>query len=152
MSRIVFSTVLLLTAFSSLARETATDFSVQATTYVDGILLESNRVDYDLELMIAGPDGIISRSRHGSRNPVFLAIDSFEHGQMTDGLYKYEIVPLPLISLTREAGADGQDPAVVGRLAPKTSRINGSFRIVDGAIVDPDAVEDDYAAQQGSIQ
>lgn len=152
MERLVLCTVMLLVAFGAYAKGEKVEFKIQQTTYSDGVLLESNLPDFDLELIVAGPDGAQVKTRHTGSNPVFLPATTEDGSPMADGSYKYEIVPLPLISKYRAPNADEHDPALETTRHEKVSRISGSFRVVNGSVQDPIEEEFEHTASRQGVE
>ena len=139
MIRIACTVVLNLLVFgAALAASSGEEFAVEVTSYSDGVFLLSNRDDLDLEVNFARPDGTVTRSKHLSTDAVFLEVNSLFEGEVVDGLYRYEIVPVPIVTMTRDPGSDEVDPATVKQPAISGRRIiSGSFRVTNGTISDP---------------
>ena len=114
---------------------------VNVTSYADGVLLETPNRDLDLQLTLAGPNNYRYTQRYSSADPVFIDINHTNGQSLEDGFYKYEAMPMPTITISREESSKMPDRnSLMNTTGPKVSAVSGSFRIVNGMIIDPDLV------------
>jgi len=122
---------------------------VNATTYADGILLEADKRDTNLQLTIAGPENSRYTQSYSSADPVFLDISNTNGKPLADGFYKYEVWPIPAATISREESSKMPDRnSLMNTTGPKVSAVSGSFRIVNGSIDDPELIEYDAGIAQ----
>ena len=134
--------VIFLTSTCLSAMDIDSGFEVTINTYADGILLEMDNRDSDLQLTVAGPGDFRFTQRYSSANPVFLDINNANGERLEDGFYKYEAMPLPAFTISREESSKMPDRnSLINTTGPKVSAVTGSFRIVNGMIIDPELVE-----------
>lgn len=112
--------------------------SIQASQHPDGLLFDVKGGDVDMQLTVSGP-GKASYSKHYAyAESVFFNINDASGVALPDGLYKYEARPLPAVSITRAESSRMKDRnTLYGKTDPKLSPVSGTFRIVDGGVIDP---------------
>ncbi len=104
-----------------------------------------------LVLTVVGPEGKRVRHEFAPGEEIFLEVGGALGGLGVDGLYKYELVVVPLLDETEreellQAREDG-DPGLLrefrdaGRLSAERRTQSGVFRILDGNLVSPDEPE-----------
>jgi hypothetical protein len=115
--------------------------TIQASIYADGILLQANNPEVNLELMIMGP-GKERTTRKIMSSSVFMDIRNLDGEELADGYYKWEAWPTPVVTYSREESAVMPDRnSLSHKNSLKVSALSGSFRIVNGLIADPELVE-----------
>ena len=128
-------------------------FNVNATTYADGVLLEADNRDINLQLTIAGPDNSRYTQKYSSADPVFLDINNTNGQPLADGFYKYEVRPIPMVTYSREESSSMPDRnSLKNTTGPKVSAVSGSFRIVNGFIDDSELVEYGAEISEGTVK
>ena len=128
-------------------------FKIDATTYSDGVLLVAVNRDNDFQLTIAGPGNSSYTRKYPSADPVFLDINDTNGEALADGLYQYEVWPIPAVTYTREESSRMPDRNnIKHESGPAVSPVGGSFRVVNGIIDDPELVEYDAGAFEGELQ
>lgn len=149
MKHIFLFLIIFLTSTCLCAKEIDIDFKVNVNTYADGILLEIENHDSDFQLTVAGPGNSRYTRRYSSDEPVFLDINNTNGEQLEDGFYKYEAMPLPAFTISREESSKMPDRnSLKNTTGPKVSAVTGSFRIVNGMIIDPELVEYTASTEQ----
>jgi len=146
---LILGTVLALPA--ALANETYDRFKVNSITYPDGVFLENSWVDMGMRVTIAGPGNFRFTQKYSAFEPAFIDINNTDERILTDGLYRYEVRPVARVlhgqNLSREDyGHDNK----MQRSSPRFSPVNGSFRIIDGSVVDSGLPEYETAIEQGT--
>jgi hypothetical protein len=135
------------------AKAVTDNFSVDATTYSDGILLIANDSYNGLQLTIGGPGNKIFKQSYPPSDAAFLDINDIAGQKLPDGLYKYEIYPIPAVTYTREESSrmPGRNDVDFGS-GPTVSPVSGSFRVVNGEIADSELQEFDASAFGGTVE
>jgi hypothetical protein len=89
-----------------------------------------------MQVTVAGPNGYRSSNEHTADQTAFLEVQNTNGTSLADGLYRYQVTPLPKQRWTREESAamraSGNLPAV-----QSIEGSSGSFRVVNGQIVSP---------------
>jgi hypothetical protein len=143
MKNIWMAMLALLLSVAAHSKDVTGPATIQSSTFADGILLQANDPSVNLELTILGP-GKERTTRKIMSSSVFMDTQSFDGQLLADGYYKWEAWPTPAVTYSREESSAMPDRNSLDReKAPKVSAFSGSFRIVDGLIVDPDLVEYD---------
>lgn len=138
MSRILIFVIILLFATSVYSQGVRNAVAIQATTYADGVLFEANDNATDFTLNVSGSANSAFAKKYSSSGPIFININSEDGGPLPDGLYKYEAQVVPAFAISREESSKLLDRNVlVGKSDPKSSPVSGSFRVLDGMVVDP---------------
>lgn len=144
MKRILIFLTILMVATAAYAKGVADNTTIQASAYPDGILFEVKGGDVDLQLSVSGPGNIAFTQRHAYADSVFLDIKQANGKVLADGLYKYDAWPVPAVTISREESSKMQDRNVLnGKTDAKVSPFSGTFRIVNGEVIDPDYDEFD---------
>lgn len=117
-------------------------FSVEAVTYEDGVLLEPGNPDFAMEVIVAAPDGSQSRTIYSASEAAFLPVHGFDGQRLADGLYKYEIVPLPVQLTAKHRQTPPELRGLPGYEVPSAPRISGSFTVLNGLVLDSMVTED----------
>ncbi len=142
MNRMLIFMTILLVASTAYAKGIGNDTTIQVFTHPDGVLFEVKGSDVDLQLNVSGPGNTVFTQRHAYANSVFLDIKKADGKALTDGLYKYEARPIPAVTMSRQESSGMQDRNVLhGKTDAKMSPVSGTFRIVNGSVVDPDLDE-----------
>ena len=126
----------------------AKDANIRAVTYSDGILFDIRASDSDLELSISGPGNLVQSKRYTHAESVFFEPTQSNGKSMPDGLYKYEARAVPAQSISREESSamPGRN-ALVGKSDAKMNPFSGTFRILNGSVVDSEYEEYSEIAQ-----
>ena len=112
--------------------------SIQASQHPDGILFDVKGGDVDLQVDVSGPGKAMYSKHYAYAESVFFNINDASGVALPDGLYKYEARPLPAVSISREESSRMKDRNVLqGKTDAKLSPVSGSFRIVNGGVIDP---------------
>ena len=128
---------------------------IQASTYSDGMQFDVSRGDADLQLEVYGPGGKTYSERYANAESVFFSTNSRKDGSLPDGLYKYEAKSIPAVTISREESSKMADRNMLReKTDTKNSYVSGTFRIVDGLVVDPDLDEFDTIAMpsRGTVE
>lgn len=153
MNRVSISLVALTFATISFAETQIDRGGIQAIAYNDGVLFESsdNSTNYQLNVAGAGDSGY--QRSYETSGYLFLDTSAGEDGQLADGLYKYEARPIPAVTISREDSSAMSDRnSLVGKTTAKVSPVSGTFRILNGKVVDS-MIEEDYAsASEGAVE
>jgi hypothetical protein len=145
--------IILLVSTGLSAKGVDNNFNVNTTTYSDGILLMAENQNTDLQLTIAGPGNSRYTRKYSSADSVFLDINDTNGVPLSDGLYQYEVWPVPAVTYTREESSrmlDRND--IKHESGPVVSPVSGSFRVVNGEIDDPDLLEYDASVSEGAVE
>jgi hypothetical protein len=144
--------VVLMASTNLFAKDADRPFAVEATNYPDGVLLQSENSDVGLQVSIAGPDGNVVSMSFAAFDPAFIFASDTSGQPIADGLYNYEVRPVPSKTYTREESSAMPDRNSVNFYkGPSVSPVNGSFRVVQGRIVDSELIED-YANVEGAVE
>ena len=147
MYRIVTSLVALTIATASFAETQIEPAGIQAITYGDGVLFESTDSSAQYQLTVSGAGYQKSLTTNGYH---FLDATSDDGGPLQDGLYKYEVREIPKLTISREESSKLADRNVLnGKTGPKASAVSGSFRVLNGQVVDATLQEDTAKDEQG---
>lgn len=120
----------------------AKDANIQAVTYSDGILFDVRAGDSDLELSISGPGNLVKSKRYTHAESVFFEPALSNGKSWPDGLYKYEARAVPALSISREeSSAMSGRNELVGKTDAKMNPFSGTFRILNGSVVDSEYEE-----------
>ncbi|MFZ1752667.1 MAG: hypothetical protein WBO46_23075 [Caldilineaceae bacterium] len=104
----------------------------------------------DLILVVSGPDGFqIEQTFTQGSQPIFQAVDT-NGAPLADGLYKYALTPIRYnLTKARSVGDDGRDQSESRELTQSQAKpsadlagVSGVFTIQNGAILDPNLVEE----------
>ena len=115
---------------------------IEAMPYSDGILFDVKAADSDLELSISGPGKMATSKRYTQAKSIFLETVQANGKSMPDGLYKYEARIVPTYVISREESSKMVDRNVLyGKTDAKSNPLSGTFRVVNGSIVDPELDE-----------
>jgi hypothetical protein len=122
-------------AYAKGAAKKAAD--IQATSYSDGILFDVNVKDADLEVNISGPGNLAQTKRYAYAESVFVEAAESNGKSIPDGLYKYEARAIPAVSISREESSamPGRNE-LHGKTDAKMNPFSGTFRILNGSMVD----------------
>ena len=138
---LTFLTIMLF-ASGAYAKGTNNDADIQASTHYDGILFDVKGNDVDLQLSVAGPGNFAYSKRYAYAESVFFNTTNARGKALPDGLYKWEARAIPAVSISRQESSAMPDRNVLnGKTDPKMSPVSGTFRIVDGSVVDPNRDE-----------
>jgi hypothetical protein len=112
--------------------------SIQASQHPDGLLFDVKGGDVDLQLDISGPGKAMYSKHYAYAESVFFNINNASGVALPDGLYKYEARPVPAVTISRAESSRMKDRNVLhGKTDAKLSPVSGTFRIVNGGVVDP---------------
>lgn len=129
--------VILLASTNLSAKDVDRPFAVEATNYSDGVLLLAEDTDMGLQVSIAGPDKSVTTRTFAAYDPAFIFVSDTNKQPLSDGLYQYEVWPLPSHTYTVEESSAMPDRNTVNFYkGPSVSPVNGSFRVMQGMIVD----------------
>jgi hypothetical protein len=152
MRSIPFFLAILMASTSLFAKDADRAFAVEATTYPDGVLLQSEDSDVGLQVSIAGPDGAVVSMSFAAFDPAFIFASDTMGQPISDGLYKYEVWPIPAKTYTREESAAMPDRNDIElKNGPSVSAVSGSFRVLNGQIVDSQTIEN-YGHVEGAAE
>lgn len=144
MKRILVFLTILMIATVAYAKGAGNNATIQASAHPDGILFDVRGGDVDLQLNVSGPGDVVFTQRHAYAESIFLDIKNVDGKRLADGLYKYEARPMPAVMISREESSKMLDRNVLyGKTDAKISAFSGTFRIVNGSVVDPDYDEYD---------
>jgi hypothetical protein len=149
-------TVLLTMGLATTAMAQGKNKDIIVVSYPDFIAVDLNSETHDLQFQVAGPDNYQSRQTFGAQTPGYFETQSAEGEVLADGLYKWEAWTTPVNMISREDSAAMADRNSLAMTTGGSSpgRISGSFRVIGGAIVDPDLAEGSATVQpiQGANQ
>jgi hypothetical protein len=115
---------------------------IQVETFSDFVMLNMHNEGFDMAVQISGPAGFMESRMLPGSGAAYIDVVNAKGQRLADGLYKYEIKPVPAVSLSREESAAMVDRNVlVGKSADKVSPVSGSFYIVGGQIMDAQMTE-----------
>ena len=135
---LIFLTILLVASGAYAKGANGKGANIQATAHSDGILFDVKVNDADLELSVSGPGKSAQSKRYAYAESVFFNITDAKGKALPDGLYKYEARAVPAVSISREESSKMQDRNVLhGKTDAKMNAVSGTFRIVNGSVVDP---------------
>ncbi|KAA9133522.1 hypothetical protein F3N42_04015 [Marinihelvus fidelis] len=138
MKRMLLCMGLALASGSVVAASADSDFQVEASEFLGGIMLQSSRADVDLDVTLVAPDGTRAKERYPSNEPVFLDVAD---RSLPDGLYRYEVRPVAAVKRSpSEVPANLRGLVSTG--APELAAVSGTFRVVNGEIVNASEAED----------
>ena len=139
MNRILIMLVAMAVATGASAKDTEkSGASIQASQHPDGILFDVRGGDVDLQLTVSGPGKAVFSQRYAYAESVFFNINDASGVALPDGLYKYEAKPIPAVTISRQESSRMKDRNVLyGKSDPKVSPVSGTFRIVNGGVIDP---------------
>lgn len=144
MKLIIMILATLMVAAGAYGEDVGSNIEIQATTYADGVLLEVSERDVGLKVIVSGPGKTLFEIKQSAANPVFVDIHHADNGPLSDGLYKYEAWPIPAIIISRAESSSMPDRNTLhGKTDPKISPFSGTFRIVNGTVIDPNIEEFD---------
>jgi hypothetical protein len=116
--------------------------NIQVETFADFVAFQMNNSAFDMNVKVSGPSDYTLSADYPGSQVAYLDLLGENGDALADGLYKYEIKPVPVKRISREASSAMPDRNTLqGRSAPKVSPVSGTFRILDGQVVDPDRVE-----------
>ena len=139
---LVFLIVLMVAAAANANGVDKSGASIQASQHPDGILFDVRGGDVDLQLNVSGPGKAVFSERYAYAESVFFNINDASGVALPDGLYKYEARPIPAVTISREESSRMPDRNVFyGKTDAKMSPVSGTFRIVNGGVVDPNLDE-----------
>jgi hypothetical protein len=127
-------------AASAQARDISRDIIVE--TYPDFVAIDLVSDTHNVEYTVTGPGGFHQRQLNALDAAAYVELQSADGATLADGLYKWEAWATPKKIIPREksmAMANRNDFRM--STGAGNSRISGSFRVVDGLIVNPDVVE-----------
>jgi len=153
MKSILLFLAILLVSSSVYAKGGERSFEVKSTNYADGVLLEADNRDLDLQLTVSGPDNTRFTQKHFAGDTVFFDINDANGEQLGDGFYQYEVMPVPARTYTREESSKMPDRnSVKNTTSYQVSAVNGSFQVANGQIVDTELFEYDAEIEQGMVK
>ena len=139
---LIFLTILLIAsgAYGKGAGNKGAD--IEATSFSDGILFDVKVRDADLELSISGPGNMATSKRYAYADSAFYQTTNGKGRSLPDGLYKYEARAVPAVRVSREESSrmEGRND-LHGKTDAKMNPVSGTFRIVNGSVVDPNRDE-----------
>ena len=103
----------------------------------DGVYFEADEFSGGMSLRVKGPDQFIWNGTVDKGESMFLDATNLNDKALPDGLYKYELVMTPAVLVNRGTMSVAEQNAFRSANAVKRSPISGSFRVVNGAILDP---------------
>jgi hypothetical protein len=115
------------------AQDVSADIQVQL--FSNFVAFELNNDTFDMNVNIAGPaDYFFSQTYPGTKTGYH---DLANADSMADGLYKYEVKPVPVRQISQRVSSAMPDRnTLYGRSAPKVSPVSGTFRVLNGQIFD----------------
>ena len=153
MKLIILVLATLMVATGAQGKGIGNNIGIQATTYADGVLLEVSEHDVDLKVIVSGPGKTFFVIKQSAANPVFVDIHHADNGPLSDGLYKYEAWPIPAIIISRADSSSMPDRNTLhGKTDPKISPFSGTFRIVNGTVIDPNIEEFDATTPREDLK
>lgn len=115
------------------AQDVSADIQIQL--FSDFVAFELNNDAFNMNVNIAGPADYFYSQTYPGTETAFL--DLANANGMADGLYKYEVKPVPVRQISQRVSSAMPDRnTLYGKSAPKVSPVSGTFRILDGQIVD----------------
>lgn len=108
--------------------------------YPDFVAIDLVSDTHDVEAIVVGPEGYRHQQRYASDQTAFLDTQDASGNRLADGLYKWEAWATPKKRIDREQSAAMPDRNELPS-SPGGERVSGTFRVVDGMIVDPDLPE-----------
>ena len=135
----MFRRIAVLLMFALVGNVKAQDVSenIQVELFADFVAIELNNDAFNMNVSIAGPDDYNFTKEYRGSETAFFDLTDARGDAMADGLYKYEIKPVPVKRFSRaESSAMPDRNTLHGKSAAKVSPVSGSFRVVDGQVVD----------------
>lgn len=118
------------------------DPELQVQTYSDFVVFDSLDDTVDLQVNVSGPDGFRLTERRSGAEPAVVDLLDKSGNRLADGLYKYEVYAVPRVTIPREISSAMPDRNEVReQIGPGPSPLSGSFRVLDGEIMDGLEVE-----------
>ncbi len=152
MNRVMSLLFSMVIAMSANAKGLEGNATIEATTYADGVLFQVDKSETNLQLNISGPTQAYSQ-RYSDGDSIFLGIQQADGQVWADGLYKYEVWPVPAVSISREESSKMPDRnSLVHKSRPPVFALSGNFRISNGMVVDPDLGESDSLVSVEALQ
>ena len=147
----IFTTLVALTiATSSFAEKQFEPQGMEAITYGDGVLFEAKNSSAQIQLSVSGSGYQKTLTTSGYH---FLDTTSGEDGPLADGLYKYEVKEMPMLTMSRAESSKLMDRnTLYGKTDPKVSAVSGNFRILNGKVVDATLEEYSASISQGDAK
>ena len=109
---------------------------VQVQLFSDFVAFELDNDAFNMNVTISGPHDYSFTREYSGSETAYLDLAREGGGVMADGLYKYEIKPVPVRRFSRaESSAMPDRNTLYVKSAVKVSPVSGSFRIVDGQVV-----------------
>jgi len=134
--------ILLTVAFAGNVQAQDVSTDIQVETFADFVAFQLNNTAFDMNVKVSGPADYSFSRDYSDSQVAYLELQGDSGEVMVDGLYKYEIKPVPVNRISREASSAMPDRnTLYGKSAPKVSPVSGTFRILDGQVVDPNLVE-----------
>lgn len=151
MNRTAIAIVAIAFATTSFA-ESKGSGDLQAITYNDGVLIESIDESASYQIKVSGVGNSTYFRSITATGYLFLDA-SDENGPLADGLYKYEARPIPSFTISREESSKLRDRNIlVGKSVAKTSPLTGSFRVLNGEVVDSMLKENHNNVSEGDSE
>jgi len=103
----------------------------------DGVYFDAGDFSGGMNLRVKGPGDFYWNGNADRGESMFLDATNLKGKALPDGLYKYELVMTPAVLVNRGTMSVAEQNAFRSANAVKRSPISGSFRVVNGAILDP---------------
>jgi hypothetical protein len=144
---------LILMVFAISANLHAQDISsdVYVDTSQDFIAFELTNGGFDMQLNVSGPQGFSRSQKYAANELAYVDVIDAKGRQLADGLYKYEIRPVPTVTISREESSAMPDRNdLYHKTQIEVSPVSGNFRVLNGRIADDLIVEAESQKQAGS--
>lgn len=138
-------------AVSAQARDLSQDIIVE--TYPDFLAIDLVSETHDVEYVISGPDNYHQRKRNTVDATAYVEMQDQQGVSLADGVYKWEAWATPRETISREesmAMPNRNDLSMT--MATRNNRISGSFRVVNGQIVDSGEQELDLKSEVSEVR
>lgn len=139
----ITSTILLTIGLAATALAESESQDILVVSYPDFVAVDLVSKSHDMQFQVAGPNGYRTTQKYGSDATGFFETQSAEGVVLADGLYKWEAwtTPKDMISREESSAMPDRNNMTLSNNSSGPGRISGSFRVVDGLIVDPDREE-----------
>lgn len=121
--------------------------------YGDFVAVDRMDASRNLKVVLVGPDGYRKEMRQTEDEAAFIETREVDGTALSDGLYHFEAwtEPKKLVTRSPDDPRAGRDAGLERTARVATDTVSGSFRVVDGAIIDPN-LEEAPARPVGQVQ
>lgn len=121
--------------------------------YTDFVAVDRLDATRNLNVVLAGPEGYRKEMRQTADEAAFIETRDVDGTTLPDGLYHFEAwtEPQKLVTRSPDDPRAGRDAGLERTARVFSDTVSGSFRVVDGVIVDP-SLEEAPARPVGQVQ